>query len=345
VLESHFDSLAVSVGTFVFAAIAIGVAGVFMSITADRLADRTGWGEAIVGAVFLAGATSLPDFAASMTAAAGGYAKLAVSNMMGSLALNIVFLGVGDVVYRKANLEHAAASSANLTQSALLIALISVSLLAMLGPDVALWSIHPASVATPVAYIFGLRLIRHTHVAPMWTPKRTAQTVIDRPDKSKGGRHNLMRLWLIFAALTLVLAAAGAVLMNAAEAIVVRTGLSETTVGTLFTALSTSSPELVTTIAAIRTGALTLAVGSIIGTNCFNVMAIAAADFAYRQGSIYHAVGAQQVFWGLLTILMTAVLLLGFVRRERFGIARIGFESFTILLLYAGAVPLLVFGK
>lgn len=97
-LDSVFASLALAIGVFALAGLVILVAGVFMSITADRLADRTGWGEAIVGAIFLAGATSLPDFAASITAAADGHAELAVSNMMGSLAVNIAFLGVGDLV-------------------------------------------------------------------------------------------------------------------------------------------------------------------------------------------------------------------------------------------------------
>jgi cation:H+ antiporter len=35
---------------------------------------------------------------------------------------------------------------------------------------------------------------------------------------------------------------------------------------------------------------------------------------------------------------MTGVLLMGLIRRERRGIANIGFESFAILVLYVGAV-------
>ena len=39
---------------------------------------------------------------------------------------------------------------------------------------------------------------------------------------------------------------------------------------------------------------------------------------------------------------MMAILLLGLMRRETFGIGRIGFESFLILMLYGGAVALLL---
>lgn len=342
--EAYFDSLALSVGVFAVATLAITLAGILMSTTADRLADRTGWGEAVVGTIFLAGATSLPDFSATLTAASDGYAELAVSNMMGSLALNLVFLGVADVVYRKANLEHAAASLPNISGATLLVVLVAISLLAMLGPDVSFWNVHPVTFILLAAYLFGLSLLRKAQIAPMWTPRRTAQTIEDRPDRRKGGQASLALLWMQFGMLAAVMAVSGWALMNAAEAIAQHTGLPHTVMGTLFTALSTSMPELVTTIAAVRRGALTLAVGGIIGTNCFNMMAVAAADIAYREGSIYHAVTSQQIFWGLLSILMTAILILGLVRREKFGIGRIGFESFSILVLYAFAVALLFLG-
>jgi cation:H+ antiporter len=43
--------------------------------------------------------------------------------------------------------------------------------------------------------------------------------------------------------------------------------------------------ELVTTIAAVRRGALQLAVGGIIGGNTFDTLFLTAADVSYREGS------------------------------------------------------------
>ena len=106
----------------------------------------------------------------------------------------------------------------------------------------------------------------------------------------------------------------------------------------------TSLPELVTSVAAVRRGALTLAVGGIIGGNAFDTIFVAFSDIAYRDGSIYHAITGQQVYLISLTILMTGVLLLGLLRREERGIVNIGFESFLILLLYVGSFTLLSFG-
>jgi cation:H+ antiporter len=149
-------------------------------------------------------------------------------------------------------------------------------------------------------------------------------------------------LWFAFIGTAVVTAMAGWVLMEAAKGIADQTGLSETLVGGLFTALATSTPELVTTIAAIRIGALTLAVSNIFGTNCFNMLVVAAADAAYPHGSIYYDMAPVQMMWGLIGILMTTILLLGMVRRETYCVGRIGFESALMLCVYAVAIGIVI---
>ena len=151
----------------------------------------------------------------------------------------------------------------------------------------------------------------------------------------------------VIAALAIVTAAgvtciAGWVLMEAAKVIADHTGLSDSLIGGLFTALATSPPELVATVAAIRYGALTLAVSNIFGTNCFNLLVIATADLGYPHGSIYNEMAPVQMTWGLVTILMIAILLLGMVRRETYGIGRIGFESALIMTVYVVALGVIV---
>ena len=330
-----FSSLIPSIIAFGLAALMIGVAGSRLARLADTLADRTGLGEALFGVLLLAGVTSLPDFAATLSAALDARPDLAMSNVMGSMAANLVFLGVADIVYRKANLEHAAASPVNLMLAGLLIVLLSLPLLAILTPTLTLWNVHPITPVIVVAYLFGLHLVRHTQAKPMWFPRLTHQTVSDEPTKHSAGSATV---WLEFIGMAVVTALAGWILMEAAKGIADHTGLSETLVGGLFTALATSTPELVTTIAAIRIGALTLAVSNIFGTNCFNMLVVAAADAGYPHGSIYHDMAPVQMMWGLVGILMTAILLLGMVRRETYGIGRIGFESALILCVYAVAL-------
>ena len=114
--------------------------------------------------------------------------------------------------------------------------------------------------------------------------------------------------------------------------------MSEGLVGGVFTAVSTSLPELVIAITAVRLGALTLAIGDIIGGNAFDTLFIAVSDIAYRQGSIYTGISHIEKFWLAVTILMTGVILMGLLHRERHGIANIGWESAIVLVLYVASL-------
>ena len=94
-------------------------------------------------------------------------------------------------------------------------------------------------------------------------------------------------------------------------------------------------------VAAVRIGAVSLAVGDVIGGNAFEVMFLSAADF-FDEGSIYGAMTAADRTTALIAMLMTGVLLLGMLRREKTGPVRIGFESVIVLGLYAGSVALVL---
>lgn len=334
------SSLTVSVAAFATGALVIVIAGSRLARSAVRLADQTGLGEAVFGVLLLAGVTSLPDFAATLSAAIDNRPDLAMSNVMGSMAANLVFLGVGDIVYRKANLEHAAASPVNLMLAALLITLLSLPLLAIFTPTATLFGIHPMTPVIVAAYLFGLHLVRRAQTRPMWFPRLTHQTDPGQPENH--AHERMSTLWFIFASMAVISGMAGWTLMESAKSIADQTGLSDTLVGGILTALATSGPELVTTIAAIRIGALNLAVGNIFGTNCFNMLVVAAADAGYSGGSIYHDMAPVQVTWGLVSILMTSILLLGMMRRQTYGIGRIGFESALILGVYALALGVIV---
>ena len=324
-------------------ALVIAVIGARLARYADRLADVTGLGEAVFGAVLLGASTSLPGSIASITAAAAGRAELAVGNAVGGIAVQTAFLVVADLVFRRANLEHAAASVPNMINGALLCALLALPLMAAMGPEMTLLQVHPVSLLLLALYAFGVRLASQTQEAPAWRPVRTRDTLVDTPAKPDPDTSGSARLWLAFAASAAVTGVAGWLVGVSGIALVRHTGLSETLVGSLFTAVATSLPELVTSVAAVRQGALTLAVGGIIGGNTFDVLFLAFSDVAYRDGSIYHAIGPQPLFVISLTILLTAVLLLGLIRRERRGIANIGFESLGVLVFYVIGLVTLVF--
>ncbi|MGJ3230350.1 MAG: sodium:calcium antiporter [Oceanicaulis sp.] len=322
-------------GVLVVSALAILLAGSKLAGKADELADATGWGEAITGAVFLGAATSLPGIITSVTTAWEGYAELAISNAVGGIAVQTLFLAVADLTYRRTNLEHAAASLSGMAQAALLCAMLAVPLIAMAGPDLTVFHIHPATPILIAGYIYGLNIIGKMRNEPMWAPEIDQDTQTDEveeggdePDVKGAGAG----LWLAFAGLALITGIAGYAVSRSAIVLAERTGLAEAAIGALITAVITSLPELVTTIAAVRRGALTLALGGIIGGNVFDTLFLAISDTAFLEGSIYHAMTDKTVMGLSSTLLMTAVLILGLLRRQSKGI---GFEGVTICLIYA----------
>lgn len=323
---------------FLLAAAAIGIFGVKMTHVARKLAADTGMGEALMGAVFIGASTSLSGIIASVTAASIGHAEFAVSNALGGIAAQTFFLSVADMFYRKANLEHAAASAENLMMSAFLVTLLSIHLIALAVPNVSVFAVHPASYLLFICYFFGVRLLTKTHKMPMWLPRRTRETRTEKESVHHYKRSTIKKLWIDFTIYSVVVGSAGFILSLVGIKIVSITNMSEGLVGGVFTAVSTSLPELVIAITAVRLKSLTLAVGDIIGGNAFDTLFISVSDFAYRQGPIYASISIVEQFWLAVTILMTGIILMGLLHRQRHGIVNIGWESFLVFLIYISSL-------
>ena len=150
-------------------------------------------------------------------------------------------------------------------------------------------------------------------------------------------------VWLVFATSAIAVTVAGWLIAQVAVPFSLRTGLSESFVGGTFTAIATSLPELIIAVTAVRMGALNLAVGDIIGGNAFDTLFVAISDMAYRAGPIYGAISNAEVLWLAITILMTAVLLMGLLYRERHGIGNIGVESVLLSVIYLGGAGVMFF--
>jgi cation:H+ antiporter len=334
-----------AIAVFIAAAVTIFIVGPKLAKIAEKLAIITGLGQALSGAVLLGLSTSLGGTVVSVTAAARGDAELAVSNALGGIAAQTAFLAIADGFLPKTNLEHAAASTANLFQVGLVIALLALIMTAFTGPEVAVLGLHPVSYLLPVAWLAGTILARRAQDDPAWLFKRTAETHVpeDDGDSAKQAIETpAWKLWALFAVFASLTIASGIGLSLAAPTVGELTGLSTSAVGALFTAVVTSLPELVTTVAAVRSGALVLAVGDIVGGNAFDTLFIALSDAVYRDGSILHAASGREQFLTALGILVSGVLLMGLVGRERRGPGKIGTESVLILILYAVGMGVLV---
>jgi cation:H+ antiporter len=182
----------------------IAFAGTKMAKTAEEIAVQTGLGQAIVGAIFVGVSTSLSGTILSFYTAFENHPSLSVSNSIGGIAAQTAFLALADLTYRRANLEHAAASLENLAQGALLIILLSIPLLATVLPEWTAFSIHPFSPLLFLVYLAGVRIVRTIRSDPMWSPKKTAEMQTE-PDKAFPDPKKLHGLLTKFSILVLIL--------------------------------------------------------------------------------------------------------------------------------------------
>jgi len=339
----EFESYGFTVNAAIFlaAAAVITYAGVKVSHLADELADRTGLGEVVAGALFVGASTSLPGAITSVATAWQGFPSLAIGNALGGLTAQTLFIAVADIFYRRANLEHAAATPVALAQGLLLLGLLATALIAAAVPDISVFGVHPVSIILPIGYVLGLLLLNSVHDSDMWRATVTDETreEISDASESEDDRSN-GKLWSLFGVYAALTALAGYAVGESSIALVSITGVSSTLFGTTFTAIANSLPELVTAIAAVRIGAVGLAVGDIIGGNAFEILFLSMADFVTPE-PIYLDMKPDDQATGLFAGLMVIIVLLGMMKREKRGAFNIGFESVLVFVLYALSVGVL----
>ncbi len=336
-----FATLPLSVNFCLFAACAIGVwtAGTRLTICMDEIADRKHLAKGLVGLIFLASATELPEIVTTLNAALQHNAELVLGNMYGGIALQTTVLAIVDGLFVRSALTSYPRKPTNALEASLLILLLGLVLaLTTFGEPLAIAHVGAGTILLAVAYMASIYLLRnydaHTDWIPVDLPDEPAKqadiaTHIKHPDGS------INTLYVFAAVCCVVILCLGTFIVWLAETIAVQTGLGDNFVGATLLAGSTSLPELSTTITAARLGAYTMAISNIFGSNLIMVVLLLPADIAYRPGPILAQAGASAQFAIVAGILVTAVYVVGLLVRRKPRIQRLGWDSALVLVLYA----------
>ena len=313
---------------------AVAGAGIVLARSGDAIAERTGLGGLVVGMFLLAGATSLPEIATDVSAALAGAPDLAVGDLFGSSMANMAILALVDLVYRGRVWTRVGLGQARL--AAVAIALTSVALLALLVPrSIAIGWIGVETVVIVAGYLAATAWIHRSRRTGRHERDGSGEVIapIGWGDEATAGvpfRHVVLRFAL---AAGVVLVAAPFVALSA-EGIANQTGVGQTFVGTFLLAATTSLPELVASLTAVRIGAHDLAVGNLFGSNAFNMVALFAADLAYFPGPILAAVAPAQAVAGVGAILLMALALAAVIHGTETRLRRLEPDAVGVLLVY-----------
>lgn len=327
---------------FLVCAAVIIVAGTFLSKYADAIAELTGLGRLLVGSVLLAGTTSLPELTVDISAVRMNLADLAVGDLLGSSLMNLLILAVLDLSHHsrgKMLSRQAAAHALSGSLSAALIALVALGLLT--GKTLAPYSIlgvSPAIYVLIFAYVFGVRLV---YLDQRIAARTAAEAGVQVPSPAT---MTLGRALFAFSLCALAILIAGPYLAEASGQLAERTGLGGTFVGTTLVAFSTSLPELVATLAALRLGAFDLAIGNVFGSNAFNMILLAPLDVLH-EGSLLAAASPGHAITCVAAILATQVAVLGQLYQSETRTRLIEPDAWLVILIVIGALVLIYYAR
>ncbi|WP_425615284.1 sodium:calcium antiporter [Anatilimnocola sp. NA78] len=326
---------------FLACAAVIIVAGTFLAFCADAIAEITKLGRLVVGSVLLAGATSLPELTVDISAIRMNMPDLAVGDLLGSCLANLLILALLDLsTYSRGKMlsKQAAAHALSGSLSAALLSLVTIGLLTGKAfADYQVVSLSIFSLLIIVAYLFGVRLV--------YLDQRIAaqeQRAQEPPEHESPPGMTLTAALLGFAACAGVILLSGPFMAEAAGKLAEQTGLGKTFVGTTLVAISTSLPELVSSIAALRMGALDLAIGNVFGSNAFNILLLAPLDLALPH-SLFAAVSQEHVLTCTAAIFATMVVIMGQLYRSESRVSLIEPDAWLVICIVVGAMALLYY--
>ncbi|HBA26511.1 MAG TPA: hypothetical protein DCY98_03815 [Nitrospinae bacterium] len=106
--------------------------------------------------------------------------------------------------------------------------------------------------------------------------------------------------------------------------------------------MTTSLPEVVVSISALKIGATDMAIANLFGSNIFNILILAIDDIFYIKGSLLADVSANHAVTGFMAVLMTGIAVVSLIYRlERKTFLRLGWDTIAILLAYIVNIYLL----
>jgi len=246
-------------------------------------ARNLGIAPLLIGLTIVAFATSAPEVLVSVLAASRGEPDLAVGNAIGSNIANIgLVLGAVALVRP---IELASATLRREMPAMLAVTLLTVSLF----------------FDTFLSRVDGFVLLTGLVIVMFWLTRLGLRSAANDPMKAEYEaeipEHVRMPVALLWLLLGLAMLLLGADLMvDGSISIARHLGVSEVVIGITLVALATSLPELAVTMVSVFKGEDDLAIGNIVGSNIFNLLAVVGIASAIQPAVLPRSVLSLHIF-------------------------------------------------
>ncbi|WP_319535552.1 calcium/sodium antiporter [uncultured Vibrio sp.] len=251
-------------------AVALLIVGLVLLVwSADKLvfgsaaiARNVGISPLVIGMTILAMGSSAPEMMVSATAALDGKTDTAVGNVLGSNIANIaLILGITALI------KPLSISSGVIRRELPL--MIAVTLLA----GVILWNNHLGFYEGALLFVlFGAFLFVMLQISRK--EQKSGDAFLDDQESEipEGVTNSKAAIWVVLGLVLLPVSAN--ILVDNAVIIAKHFGMSDLVIGLTIIAIGTSLPELAASLAGVLKGEDDMAVGNIIGSNVFNILAV-----------------------------------------------------------------------
>jgi cation:H+ antiporter len=278
---------------------------------AARLARALGISALVIGLTIVAFGTSAPELVVTTLAAMRGQPDVAVGNVVGSNIVNIaLILGLSAAV------SAVRVQPGIITREMPIMIAAAVALVA-LGVDGSLGRADAALLlAGFVAFLlYMLRMARRGEPTP------TLETEFEEFEEQSGmvptgtGRA---RDFLLLAVGLVGLVVGAELLVRSAVSFARAAGVSELVIGLTIVSIGTSLPEMATSVIAALRGEADIAVGNVVGSNIFNVLAVLGI------APLVHPIAVDRSLYSMeMWVMLALSLLLPVICRTGLRIARI----------------------
>ncbi len=309
-------------------------AGYNLAKSGDILAEKLGLSKGLVGFVFLSMATAFPELITSISAIAIAKSPdLAAGNALGSVYLNLMIIALLDIVQGKGPILLEVKQNNILYGGLVLISLGVISLSIILrsgfGIHLGIGSLGIDSLILLIIYFLGLWVIFKFEKKYKKEPNSAYKKI--------SLKFTLFRFSLSFVAIVFL----GIWLAGLGKEITKVMLWSETLVGTIFLALSTSLPELAVSITAFKF-AVDMAIGNILGANFLDIAILPICDIFFLKGQLLSYISIANLITTSLATILTSIVIASLIYRSRKSVLGMGWEVIAMLTTFGIGTYLLV---
>ena len=276
----------------------------------DMLDKKTKISGAFIGGILLAAITSLPELFTSISSIAFlNETGMVVGNILGSNLFNLTLLAFTVICFVK-KYKQSKLDKIHVISLGIVSLMTSITLYAILAP--VSWQPKAGPINFLTIVILGLYILNL-----ILQPKES------EADEQVEIKLSLKQIIFRFVLCAVLLVGVSIAITYATDELAAQLNLGPTVAGSLFLAIATSLPEVVSTFTLCKKGNFNAGFGNIIGSNVFNFLVLVIGEFISWKDSIFKYMDSDgfrlAIFLVLSSLVMAAVILLKllFNKKER----------------------------